>query len=91
MVQEKWRSSGKTALFSYVVSVMRQQNWVGEKFFLNNEMPERTRKNFMEMALSARTSRIFHEIFSCPFVFLVVKKPLSPSFTDALLVSVFFC
>ena len=28
----------------------------------------------MEMAFSARTSRIFHEIFSCPFVFLVVKN-----------------
>jgi hypothetical protein len=48
--------------------------WVGEEFFLNNEMPERTRKNFMEVAFSARTSRIFHEIFSCPFVFLVVKN-----------------
>ena len=34
----------------------------------------------MEMVFSARTSRIFHEIFSCPLVFLVVKKPLSPSF-----------
>jgi len=60
-------------------------NLVGKKLFLNNEMPERTRKNFMEMAFSARISRIFHEIFSCPLVFLVVKK-LSPSFTDALLV-----
>jgi len=49
-------------------------NLVGKKLFLNNEMPERTRKNFMEMAFSARISRIFHEIFSCPFVFLVVKK-----------------
>jgi len=41
----------------------------------------------MEMALSARTSRIFHEIFSCPLVFLVVKK-LSPSFTAALQIPV---
>jgi hypothetical protein len=40
-------------------------------------MPERTRKNFMEVAFSARTSRIFHEIFSCPLVFLVVKKTVT--------------
>ena len=37
-------------------------------------MPKKTRKNFMEMALSARICRVFHEIFSCPLVFLVVKN-----------------
>ncbi len=36
-----------------------------EKFFLNNEMHETTRKNFMEAALTAKIRRYFHEIFSC--------------------------
>jgi hypothetical protein len=32
------------------------------------------RKNFMEVAFSARMCRACHEIFSCPLVSLVVKK-----------------
>jgi len=31
-------------------------------------------KNFMEVAFSARMCRACHEIFSCPFVSLVVKN-----------------
>src|SRR5574344_657699 len=45
-----------------------------EKFFLNNEMHETTRKNFMEAALTVRIRRYLHEIFSCHFVSFVVKK-----------------
>ncbi len=34
------------------------------KFFLNNEKHEKTRKNFMEAALTANMRRTSHEIFS---------------------------
>jgi len=34
-----------------------------EKFFLNNEMHETTRKNFMVAALTARILRYFYEFF----------------------------
>ena len=36
---------------------------VSEEFFLNNEMPERTRRNFMEVAFSARMCCACLEIF----------------------------
>jgi len=53
-----------------------------QKFFLNNEKHEKTRKNFMEAALTASMRRTSHEIFSRLFVLFVVKKiPLSPGFT----------
>jgi len=60
-------------------------NLLTEKFFLNNETHETPRKNFMEAALTASMRRTSHEIFSGHFVSFVVKKrPLSHSFTDAL-------
>ena len=56
---------------------------VTEGFFFNNEKHEKTRKKFMEAALTARMRRYSHEIFSCHFVSFVVKKiPLSLGFTD---------
>ncbi len=44
------------------------------EFFLNNEKHEKPRKNFMEVAFSARMCCARHEIFSCPLVSFVVKK-----------------
>jgi len=41
---------------------------------LNNEKHETTRKNFMEVALTASMHRTLHEIFSGHFVSFVVKK-----------------
>jgi len=52
------------------------------KFFLNNEKHEKTRKKFMEAALTANMRRTSHEIFSSHFVSFVVKKSLSPGLTD---------
>ena len=44
--------------------------------FLNNEKHETTRKNFMEVALTASMRRTLHEIFSGHFVSFRCKKIL---------------
>jgi len=68
MKRSFWSGSSNRSSFFWV-----RRQWVSEKFFLNNEMPEKTRKNFMETAFSAQMRRDCHEIFSCPLVSLVVK------------------
>ena len=42
--------------------------------FFNNEMHEMTRKKFMARSIHESSHGNFHEFFSCPFVFFVVKR-----------------
>jgi hypothetical protein len=50
---------------------------MSEEFFLNNEMPERTRKNFMDVALSTRMCRACHEFFFVSISVFRCKKTVT--------------